>query len=170
MAKSRSLTEHFGNLLRCLSRDKPRQWNTCLAQAKFAYNYMQNKSTGKCPFEVVYTKLPRLTFDLTNLPSIVDLSKEAEYMVDRIQQLHQVIDHLEKANASDKTKADEHKIFQSFQPGDLVMVFLRKTRLPASVHNKLSNKKVPSQCQGCLKTILTIDSYVQQCSYQVHKT
>ncbi|XP_022156302.1 ABC transporter C family member 1-like [Momordica charantia] len=49
---------------------------------------MKNRTTRKSPFEVVYTKIPRLTIDLTNLPSSVDLSLEAEEMANRIAELH----------------------------------------------------------------------------------
>ncbi|TYK22583.1 reverse transcriptase [Cucumis melo var. makuwa] len=66
------------NLIRCLSGSKPKQWDLALAQAEFAFNNMKNRSTGRCPFEIVYTRSPRLTFDLANLPSIVDISNEAE--------------------------------------------------------------------------------------------
>lgn len=53
----------LGNLIRCLSGDHPKQWHLSLAQAEFAYHHMKNCSTRKSPFEVVYTKLPRLTID-----------------------------------------------------------------------------------------------------------
>ncbi|KAA0039021.1 UDP-glucose:glycoprotein glucosyltransferase isoform X1 [Cucumis melo var. makuwa] len=73
------------NLIRCLGGSKPKQWDLALAQAEFAFNNMKNRSTGRCPFEIVYTRSPRLTFDLANLPSIVDISNEAENMIDRIK-------------------------------------------------------------------------------------
>lgn len=52
-------------------------------------------------------------------------------MVDIIEHLlHQeVINHLEKPNTSYKIKAD-------------YTVFLRKSKLPANLHNKLSNKNL----------------------------
>lgn len=62
------------NILWCLSGDKPRQWDLTLAQVEFTFNNMINCSTGKCPFEIVYTQVPRLTLDLVNLPICVDLS------------------------------------------------------------------------------------------------
>ena len=49
---------------------------------------MKNRSTGKSPFEIVYNKLPRLTDDLANITSNVDLSMKAENMVERIAKLH----------------------------------------------------------------------------------
>ena len=104
---------------------------------------MANRSTGKSPFEVVYTSLPRVTFDLANLPSVVDVSMEAEAMAERISKLHQEVkSHLELANDSYKTAANYHKRFKEYQVGDLVMVHLRKSRLPAGHHSKVTNKRM----------------------------
>lgn len=90
----------LGNLLRCLSGNQTCKWDIQLAQAEFVYNNMQNRSTKKCPFEVVYTHSPRLTFDLNDVPSNVDFSEEDELMIDRIQRLHgEVLQYLESANA-----------------------------------------------------------------------
>lgn len=36
---------------------KPKQWDLTLAQAELAYSHMKNRSIGKPPFEIVYTKL-----------------------------------------------------------------------------------------------------------------
>ncbi|KAA0058890.1 transposon Ty3-I Gag-Pol polyprotein isoform X1 [Cucumis melo var. makuwa] len=71
---------------------------------------MENHSTGKSPFEIVYTSLPRVTFDLANIPSVVDVSKEAEAMADRISKLHQEVkSHIELANDSYKTATNSNK-------------------------------------------------------------
>lgn len=77
---------------------------------------MSNRLTRKSSFEVVYTQIPRLTVDLANLPSFVDISLEAEAMADRTCKLHQEIkDHLEQANSSYKTTADSHTCFKNFK-------------------------------------------------------
>ena len=60
-----------------MSGIKPKQWDLVVSQAEFAFNNTKNRSTEKCRFEVVYTKLPWLTFDLTSLPTTIDLNKEA---------------------------------------------------------------------------------------------
>lgn len=81
----------LGNLLRRLSGDKPRQWDLALAQAEFAFKNMVNCSTGKCPFEIVYTRVPRRTLDLANLPISIDLSGEAFIIADRIKTIHEEV-------------------------------------------------------------------------------
>lgn len=100
----------LGNLIRCLCRDHPKQWDLVLAQAEFAFNFMTNRSTGKCPFEIVYTKLPSLTVDLAKLPSTIDLNSEAEEMADKIVRIHQEVQqNIEQANSSYKKAADKHR-------------------------------------------------------------
>ncbi|KAA0031955.1 hypothetical protein E6C27_scaffold134G00370 [Cucumis melo var. makuwa] len=81
----------LGNLIRYLSASKPKQWDLSLAQAKFAFNITRNRSIGKCTFEIVYTKQPRLTFDLASLPTTVDINQEVESMIENIEQLHKEV-------------------------------------------------------------------------------
>ncbi|KAA0054242.1 reverse transcriptase [Cucumis melo var. makuwa] len=113
----------LGNLIRCLSGSKPKQWDLSLAQAEFVFNNMRNRSTNKCPFEIVYTKQPRLTFDLASLLTVVDINQEAENMAEKLEQLHkEVIDHLMKTTDSYKKAADMRRRQAKFAKGDLVMV------------------------------------------------
>jgi hypothetical protein len=66
----------LGNLLHCITGDKPKHWDLGLAQAEFAYNNMVNRSTGKAPFEVVYRKTPRPNRDVGQFhPSVTVLGK-----------------------------------------------------------------------------------------------
>lgn len=122
-----------------------------LAQAELAYNHMKNRTIGKSSFKIVYTKLPRLTVDLTNIPSNVDLSSEAENMVERIAKLHKdMTNRIEKMNEEIKKQADKHRGFKEFK-GALVMIYLRKTRLPTGKCSKedrtlSNNKEVQRQC------------------------
>ena len=60
----------LGDLLRCLIGENRKQWEVVVAQAKFAYNYSKNRTTGKCPFEVVYGKQPMHLYDLAPLPKL----------------------------------------------------------------------------------------------------
>ena len=58
----------WGNLIRCLSGDKPKQWDIVLSEAEFAYNSMVNRSTQQSPFSVVYLYLPKVPLHLLQLP------------------------------------------------------------------------------------------------------
>ena len=89
----------LGNLIRCICSDHPRQWDAALAQAEFAFNNMQNRSTGKTPFEIVYLQPPRMTLDLVQLPNVPGLSQEAELAAEKITRIHQeVTSHLQESN------------------------------------------------------------------------
>jgi hypothetical protein len=72
----------LGNMLRCVSRDKPKQWDANIPQVEFAFNGMTNRSMGRSPFEVVYTKPPKHALDLVPLLKLSGLSVAAEHMVD----------------------------------------------------------------------------------------
>ena len=132
----------LGNLIRCLSGEKPKQWDLTLAQAEFAYNSMMNRSTGKTPFQVVYCQPPRHALDLVPLPKLPGMSIAAEHMADRIKAIQEEVRlNLEAANAKYKAAADRKRRVKVFEVGDLVMVYLRKGRLPAGTFNKLNDKK-----------------------------
>ena len=113
------------NLITRIGGDKPTQWNFSLAQAKFTYNHMKNQTAGNSPFEVVYTKLPKLTIDITNIPFNVDLSSEVENMAERTAKLHKdVTNQIEKMNEEYKKQADKHRRFKELKEGELVMIYL----------------------------------------------
>ncbi|KAA0061872.1 Ulp1-like peptidase [Cucumis melo var. makuwa] len=89
---------------------------------------MKNRTTDKCSFEIVYSKASRLTFDLTNLPTKVELQDEAQDIVKCIQKLHnEVQDHLIQNTTSYKEGKEKTREVR-FQVGDLVMAHLRKKR------------------------------------------
>jgi len=132
----------LGNLLRCIAGNKPKQWDLALAQAEFAYNNMVNRSTGKAPFEVVYGRTPRLAVDMVALPKLPGASVAAEHLAERVKATQKgVSQHLEKSYAKYKAATGKGRRSKIFQEGDLVMVYLRKGRLPTGVSGKLRNKK-----------------------------
>ncbi|GJS63516.1 putative CCCH-type zinc finger family protein, partial [Tanacetum coccineum] len=61
-----------GNLLSCLARDKPKQWDLFLPFPEFAYNNSRNRTTQRTPFEVVYGLSQN---NICNTPKIYDSEK-----------------------------------------------------------------------------------------------
>ncbi|CAL5400295.1 unnamed protein product [Camellia sinensis] len=128
----------LGNMIRCVSGNRPKQWDVALPQIEFAFNSTFNRSTGKTPFEVVCTKPPKLILDLASLPKLPGLSAAAENMADQVQNIQaEMRQSLEKAKAA----ADKHCRTKVFKEGDQVLVYLHKNRFPAATYNKLANRK-----------------------------
>lgn len=89
-----------------------------LAQAKFAFNNMVNRLTGKSPFAIVYGQVSRHTLDLAFLPKLPSMSIVVEKMADWINAVH--IDtnkQLEGSNAKYEGDADKHRRLKTFQGG-----------------------------------------------------
>ena len=101
---------------------------------------MKNRSTGRCPFEVVYTKQPRLTFNLVSLPTTVDINEQAEKKIENIERPHkEVHDHLMQTIESYRKTTDKKRRQAIFSEGDLVMIHLRKNRFPIGTYNKIKD-------------------------------
>ncbi|PKU72104.1 hypothetical protein MA16_Dca006697 [Dendrobium catenatum] len=130
----------LGNLLRCLVQEQPKSWDDVLGQAEFAFNSMPNRSTGKCPFSIVYTKMPNHVLDVAVIPNCK--SKAASTWVDQFSDmLEKVRLKLQESNEKYKQDADQHRRKKVFQPGDVVWVRMQKERMPAGTCNKLNRKK-----------------------------
>jgi len=131
----------LGNMLRCLVQEQPKQWEDVLSRAEFAYNAMINRSTGKAPFQIVYTKAPNIVIDLSNVPkchspAAVSFSEDYSKMLAEIRQ------QLIKSNSRYKAAADVHCKERLFQVGDLVMVCLRREQFPPGTYSKLAKRKL----------------------------
>lgn len=133
----------LGNLMRCLVGDNLKTWDSKLAQAEFAHNHALNRSSGFCPFKVVYGLVPRGPLDLTTLPDKTRFHGGALDFVSEIQQVHQLAhDNLVSSTDKYKSAADRKRRELLFSPGDLVWVVLTKDRLPAGEYNKLKSRKI----------------------------
>lgn len=72
------------NLIRAKIVDnKEKQWVIFLSHMEFAFNTSVNRSTGKIPFEIVYSKLPNHNLDLVVLPKISKSNLKAGQLVDK---------------------------------------------------------------------------------------
>lgn len=130
----------LGNLLCSLSSKRPKQWDTILPRAEFAYNSMVNRSTGKSPFEIIYGKTPNHYLDLAKIPTSIRKVEDVTATFEKIQK--EVKKKLQESNESYKVAADAHRRVQLFKEGDFVWVYLKKERFTAGTYNKLKEKKI----------------------------
>ncbi|KAH9322742.1 hypothetical protein KI387_017381, partial [Taxus chinensis] len=98
------------NLLRCITGEKPKQWDLALPQAEFAYNCSINRSTGKSPFSIVNGSNLNGVLDLVQLPVDGRASDDAKAFAKHIQQLQEEV-QTELQNSHDKYKeiSDVHR-------------------------------------------------------------
>ena len=131
----------MGNLIRCICENKKGQWDYALAQAEFAYNNSVNRSIERSLFSIGYTKSLRHVVDLVKLHSSTSSGTTAFDLADSYLQTFQKVQQtLEQSNLKYKAAVDKHRKHQVFKVGDHVMIYLRKERLPARVHDKLRQK------------------------------
>ncbi|KAL6129099.1 hypothetical protein ACLB2K_072452 [Fragaria x ananassa] len=132
----------LGNMVRSICGDKPKQWDYALPQVEYAYNNAVHSATGRSPFSIVYTAIPKHVVDLVKLPRLPGVSVAAESMAKDVQFVQvEVKARLEVTNAKNKAAADKKRRLKVFKEGDAVMVFLRKERFLVGTYNKLKPRK-----------------------------
>ena len=90
----------LGNPIRCISGEKPKQWDLALSQVEFAYNSLVNRSTSKSSFVIVYCVPLKHALDLVPLPELPGVSQAIENMADHIQAMQEEVrQKLETTNA-----------------------------------------------------------------------
>lgn len=85
------VNKSLGNLLRSLTAKHPKQWDSILAQAEYAYKDSPNKSTGQSPFHIVYGMHPRGISKLRILGKEEMGSVEGEDFASEMQAIHEQV-------------------------------------------------------------------------------
>lgn len=133
----------LGKMLRALVGDKPKQWDTILPHAEFAFNRTPNRSTGLCPFEIIYGRVPNGVLELSPIPAVGKKILKAENMVEKMGSIYKLVhQRIQESNAKYKAAADQHRRQVVFGEEDLVWAILTKDRFPAGEYNKLSQRKI----------------------------
>ena len=78
----------LGNLLRCFIGENPKNWESILPFAEFAYNSSLNWTINTSPFEVVYGNKPLSVLDLAPLPLSKKENVRAAEMTYFMQSVH----------------------------------------------------------------------------------
>ncbi|XP_020697136.1 uncharacterized protein LOC110110136 [Dendrobium catenatum] len=136
---NRSCKSYFVNHATVSSPNHLRQWEEMLSSAELAYNSMINHSTGKSPFNIVYTNL---ALDVAVLPKYQS-EPASNFTRNYSQMLEEVRKQLIKSNQSYKAAADVHRRQKLFNVEDLVMVHMRRERFPPGTnYSKLHRRKI----------------------------
>ena len=95
------MNRSLGNLLRCLSTNRPKQWENVLAHAEFPYNNSVNRSTRMSLFQIVHERSLRGVTNLVNMPTGVKKSMDIESFAEHMKEVQdQVKKLLKKSNAA----------------------------------------------------------------------
>jgi hypothetical protein len=96
----------LGDFLRSLVTKHHSSWDHILPQAKFAYNDLVNRSTGKSPFQIVYGTQPRGVSELRDSEQTTTSSASAEEFAEVMKELHsQVKERLLRSNQEYKRRS-----------------------------------------------------------------
>lgn len=140
------INRSLGNLLRRLTKEHGEAWDAILPQAEFSYNDSVNRSTGRSPFQIVYGTHPRSILGLRDIQDMEKRSVQVEDFAEPMRDIHQQVKEQLEHTVNRYKKATDKKRDLQFQVGDMVMVYLRKERLPKEKHTKLMMKKM-GQCK-----------------------
>lgn len=97
-------------MLRALVGDKPKQWDQIISYVEFSFNRTPHCSTGFCPFEVVYGRVPHGVLELAPVPFVGRKNKKADELIDELGLLHKLVQQrIHESNAKYKVAADQHR-------------------------------------------------------------
>ena len=110
----------------------------CSPHVEFAYNRAVHSTTKVSPFQVVYGFNPCAPIDLLSLPQSIQLNSDATSRAEWILKLHELTKtNIEKMNAKYRSYGSNSKKHSTFEPGDLVLLHLRKDHFPELRKSKL---------------------------------
>ncbi|GJZ73154.1 putative CCCH-type zinc finger family protein, partial [Tanacetum coccineum] len=117
-----------------------------LPHAEFAYNNSKNRTTQRCPFEVVYGHSPDSITDLTPIPISKNNSVKADEFAKQIRKTHEQVKlQIEINNSKYKAATDVHRRRVLSKEGDYMWAILTKDRLPLKKINDNAYKlQLPS--------------------------
>ena len=76
-------------LLRALIKKNIKEREECLPIAEFAYNRARHSTTGKSPFEVIYSFNPLSPLDILPLPLQERINLDASARVTHLKKVHE---------------------------------------------------------------------------------
>ena len=101
-----------------------------------------NRTIKKTPFEAAYGLKPQHVLDLVPLPPEARVSDDGVAFAEHIQQVHQEVrEALKTSNEAYAVAANQHRRVKEFEEGDMVLVHLRRERVPKGAYHKLKPRK-----------------------------
>ena len=121
----------MSTLLWAIIKKNLKAWEECLPHVEFAYNRTVHSSTQFSPFEIVYGFNPLTPLDLMPLPLSERTNLDGKKKVEFVQTLHQRVSaHIEARTQQYLKHANKGWRRVVFEPGDWVLLHLRKERFP----------------------------------------
>jgi hypothetical protein len=126
------------DLLKSYVNENQRQWETFLPLVEFAYNNTKNTTTGKSPFDIIYTNTPRTPILRTN----EKVFAADDFIEDYSTAMQKVKDAIKNAQQKQERYANKHRRHITFQEGQYVLLKFNKKRLKTSskIKVKLSHR------------------------------
>jgi hypothetical protein len=107
----------LSTLLRVVLKKNIKMSEECLPHVEFAYNRSLHSTTKKCPFEIVYSLLPRTPIDLMILPSSEKLNFDAKQRAKLMLKMHDTTkENIECMHAKYKISGDKGRKQLDFEP------------------------------------------------------
>ena len=102
-----------------------------------------NRTIKKTPFEAAYGLKPQHVLDLVPLPPEARVSDDGVAFAEHIQQVHQEVrEALKTSNEAYAVAANQHCRAKEFEEGDMVLLHLRRERVPKGAYHKLKPRKI----------------------------